>query len=123
MKRLVYLALVLLGFAGVGNAQDASRGFSQAPDALLEGEVIDVKDGEPVEYLIRETVWGPVLDDIDYPDGEIAVSWIAHKPEGVNLRLLDLETTTSVADALDIANTMSMPPQKASTSSTMTIFW
>ena len=95
--------------------QGASDGTYRTPEGDREFEayieVIDVKDGEPVEYLIRETVWGPVLDDIDYPDGEIAVSWIAHKPEGVNLRLLDLETTTSVADALDIANTMSMPPQ------------
>ena len=74
-------------------------------------EVINVKDGEPVEYVIRETMWGPVLDDVTYPDGEIAVSWIAHKPEGINLRILDLETVTSVVEALDVANTMSMPPQ------------
>ncbi len=74
-------------------------------------EIIEVKDGEPVEYLVRETVWGPVLDDIDYPDGEIAVSWIAHKREGVNFRFIDLETASSVEDALDIANAMAMPPQ------------
>lgn len=74
-------------------------------------ERILVKDGDPVDYTIRETIWGPVVDDIDYPDGEIVVSWIAHKPEGLNLRLLDLETVGSVAEALDVANTMSMPPQ------------
>ena len=74
-------------------------------------EVINVKDGDPVEFTIRETIWGPVNDDVDYPDGDVAVSWIAHKPEGLNLQLLKLETVTSVADALDIANTMSMPPQ------------
>ncbi|MDH5455053.1 MAG: penicillin acylase family protein [Gammaproteobacteria bacterium] len=74
-------------------------------------EIIEVKDAEPVEYEIRETIWGPVVDDIDYPDGEIAVSWIAHKPEGLNLRLLDLETVATVAEAMDVANTLSMPPQ------------
>jgi penicillin amidase len=74
-------------------------------------EKIIVKDGDPVDYVVRETIWGPVLDDFDYPDGEIAVSWIAHKPEGVNLRLIDLETAQSVDTALDIANSMSMPPQ------------
>ena len=74
-------------------------------------ETINVKDAEPVEYAIRETIWGPVVDDVDYPDGEVAVSWIAHKPEGINLNLLDVETAMSVAEALDIANTMSMPPQ------------
>jgi len=74
-------------------------------------EIISVKDGEAVEYLIRETIWGPVLDDVDYPDGEIAVSWIAHKPDGVNLRHIDLEKASTVEDALDIAATMAMPPQ------------
>ena len=74
-------------------------------------EIIKVKDAPPVEYEIRETIWGPVVDDIDYPDGEIAVSWIAHKPEGLNLRLLELETVATVAEAMDVANTMSMPPQ------------
>ena len=93
----------------------ASEGTYRTPEGDREFEVhvetIDVKGGEPVDYLIRETVWGPVLDDVDFPDGEIAVSWLAHKPEGVNLRLLDLETAASVLEALDIANTMSMPPQ------------
>ena len=78
---------------------------------VLHTETIRVKDDQPVEYLIRETIWGPVLDDMDYPDGEIAVSWIAHKVDGVNLRLVDLETAGSVAAALDIANTIAMPPQ------------
>lgn len=74
-------------------------------------EMINVKGSDPVEFTIRETIWGPVNDDIEYPDGDIAVSWIAHKPEGLNLRLLDLETVTSVVEALDVANTISMPPQ------------
>lgn len=74
-------------------------------------EDIKVKDGQTVVLEVRETIWGPVLDDIDYPDGEVAVSWIAHRPEGVNLRLVDLELAGSAAAALDIANTMSMPPQ------------
>lgn len=84
---------------------DGERAF------VTHREPIAVKDGEAVEYVIRETVWGPVLDDVDYPDGEVAVSWIAHKPEGVNLRIIDLETAASVEQALDVANTMAMPPQ------------
>ena len=74
-------------------------------------ELINVKDSEPVTYQIRETIWGPVLDEVDYPDRDVAVSWIAHKPDGVNLRFTDLEKAASVDEALDIANTMSMPPQ------------
>ncbi|MGB5517106.1 MAG: penicillin acylase family protein [Gammaproteobacteria bacterium] len=78
---------------------------------VLHDEIIRVKGAEPVEYQVRETVWGPVLDDVDYPDGEIAVSWIAHKPDGVNIRLIELETALSVFEAIDIANTLSIPPQ------------
>jgi penicillin amidase len=74
-------------------------------------EIINVKGEDAIEYPIRETIWGPVVDDVEYPDGDIAVSWIAHKAEGLNLRLLDLETVASVEEALDVANTMSMPPQ------------
>ncbi len=74
-------------------------------------EMIDVKGGESVEFEIRETIWGPVLEDIKYPDGEIAVRWIAHDSEAVNMNMLKLETVASVSEALDIANTMGMPPQ------------
>ncbi|MGI9232895.1 MAG: penicillin acylase family protein [Woeseiaceae bacterium] len=93
----------------------ATENTYKTPDGDLEfvehRELINVKDGDPVTYLVRETIWGPVLDDVDYPDGEIAVSWIAHKPEGMNLNFVDLETAGSVVEALDVANTMSMPPQ------------
>jgi len=74
-------------------------------------ELINIKDDKPIEYEIRETIWGPVRDDVEYPDGEVAVSWIAHKLEAVNLNILQLESAKSVTEALDIANTMGMPPQ------------
>ena len=93
----------------------ATEGTYRTPEGDKEFvthiEVINVKDGDPIEYAIRETIWGPVVDDVEYPDGEVVVSWIAHKPEGINLNMLNLETARSVAEALDIANTMSMPPQ------------
>ena len=74
-------------------------------------ETINVKDGDSVTLTVRETIWGPLLDDDQYPDADIAISWIAHKPHGVNVRQLALETAGSVDDALDIANTMGIPPQ------------
>ncbi len=74
-------------------------------------ERIDVKGSDPVEFVVRETIWGPVDDDAAYPDGEIAVSWTAHAVDAINLRMVELETAESVAAALDIANTMGMPPQ------------
>ena len=93
----------------------ATEGTYQSPEGDREFvthiETINVKGDDPVAFEIRETIWGPVVDDIDYPDGDVVVSWIAHKPEGINLNMLKLETASSVAEALDIANTMSMPPQ------------
>ncbi len=74
-------------------------------------EVIKVKNSEAVELRIRETIWGPVLEGVDYPDGEVVVSWIAHQLDAVNLNIIKLENAVSVAEALDIANTMGMPPQ------------
>lgn len=90
-------------------------GTYKTPEGELKfetyNEVINVNGGDPVVYEIRETIWGPVLDDIEYPDGEVVVSWIAHKLESINLNLINIETAASVSEALDIANTMGMPPQ------------
>lgn len=74
-------------------------------------ETINVKGGEPEEILVRETIWGPVPEDQADPESLIAVSWLAHKAEAVNLRGLDLELATSADEALAIANRIGMPPQ------------
>ena len=39
-------------------------------------ESIAVKGASPVVLEIRETVWGPVLDDKPDPVQDIAVSWV-----------------------------------------------
>jgi len=87
----------------------------QTPDGPREfvrhRELIEVKGGAPLEYIVRETIWGPVLDDVSYPDGELAISWIAHHPDALNLRHLDLETANSVSEALQVANQLGQPPQ------------
>jgi len=77
----------------------------------IHRETIEVRDAEPVIYEIRETVWGPVDDAVDYPDGDIVVSWTAHKPEALNLNLLALEAAADVQEALGIAASMGIPPQ------------
>jgi penicillin amidase len=74
-------------------------------------EIIVVKGGKSETQRVRETIWGSVLDGVAYPDGEIAVSWIAHHTSETNLRLLRLETAATVDEALDIANELTIPPQ------------
>ena len=74
-------------------------------------ETIRVKGADDVTLLVRETRWGPVIDDMAWPDGEIAVSWIAHKEDAVNLLHLGLETATTIDAAMDVANRLGIPPQ------------
>lgn len=74
-------------------------------------ELIDVAGDASVEYRIRETIWGPVLDDDPDPERTLVVSWIAHHPHAVTLDHLDLEHAGTVDEALDIANRIGMPPQ------------
>jgi penicillin amidase len=74
-------------------------------------ERIEVLGGDAVEMTVRETIWGPVHDSFDYPDGEVAISWTAHELDALNLNLAELETATSVAEALEIANRLGGPPQ------------
>ncbi|HSD68057.1 MAG TPA: penicillin acylase family protein [Woeseiaceae bacterium] len=74
-------------------------------------ETIAVKGAADVTVLIRETRWGPVNEDVEWPDGEIAVSWIAHRAGAVNLLHLGLETAATIDSAMDIANRLGIPPQ------------
>ncbi len=93
----------------------ATAGTYRTPQGDREFEIrretIEVSDADPVIYEIRETIWGPVDDLIEYPDGDVAVSWTAHSPVAVNLKLLALETAIDVEEALGIAATMGIPPQ------------
>jgi penicillin amidase len=93
----------------------AEPGTYRAGDADLPFEEhverIEVRGGDAVEITVRETIWGPVHDNFDYPDGEVAISWTAHELDALNLNLAELETATSVADAMEIANRVGGPPQ------------
>ncbi|MDG2375635.1 MAG: penicillin acylase family protein [Woeseiaceae bacterium] len=74
-------------------------------------EVIDIKNGDPEIMQVRETIWGPVLEDDPDPEHTFAISWIAHMTRNVTLGHLNIETAKNVDIALQIANTIDMPPQ------------
>jgi len=74
-------------------------------------ERIDVK-GEASQTLpVRETKWGPVLEDHEHPDVALAVRWLAHDSNAISLKQLDLESVVNVFDAVRIANDLGLPPQ------------
>ena len=87
----------------------------QAPDGPrdfdVHRETIEVRGEAPVELVVRETIWGPVLDGDGHPQQEMAVSWIAHSPDAVNLGHLNLEQAQTVEEAMYFANRLGIPPQ------------
>ncbi len=74
-------------------------------------EQIEIKGESSQEIVVRETIWGPVLDDHSYPGTELAVRWLAYEANAITLRQLDLETTSTVFEAVRVATTLGLPPQ------------
>ena len=74
-------------------------------------ETITVKGSDEETLVVRETRWGPVLEDVFWPDGLVAVSWIGHKESAVNLLHLELETAADIDAAMRVAHRLGIPPQ------------
>ncbi len=73
-------------------------------------ERIKVK-GAPEETLeVVGTIWGPVADK-DHRGRARALRWVAHDPEGVNLRHAGVETARTLAEAQAVANRSGIPAQ------------
>lgn len=96
----------------LSDPNDASRYKVPEGWATLEkhDEIIHIK-GAPDHHLeVDDTRWGPILAK-DTDGTPLALSWIGNQPHGYNLALMQLERTTSVSAALDLATTLGMPPQ------------
>lgn len=75
-----------------------------------EQEVIRVKGGLDRIVTVEKTIWGPLIDR-DHAKRRRALRWVAHDPEGANLRLADLLIVDSVAQAMEVVNQAGMPHQ------------
>jgi penicillin amidase len=73
-------------------------------------ERVRVKGGRDDTLEVRETVWGPVIDE-DRRGRPRALAWTAHHPEAVNLGALGLETARTLEEAMAVANRSGIPPQ------------
>jgi penicillin amidase len=61
--------------------------------------------GAPARTLSHDrTIWGPILGT-NHLGQTLALHWVAHQPQALNLQLLELEKAGSVEDALRIAPT------------------
>lgn len=92
----------------------ADPGRYQVPEgwARIEShqEHIQVKGAPDALLQVDETRWGPIMA-ADTDGTPLALAWIAGQPRAYNVELMQLERTTDVADALDLAPTLGMPPQ------------
>ncbi len=73
-------------------------------------DTIRVKGGEPVAVDYAWTVWGPIVGTNDR-QRPLALRWVAHDPDAINLNLLGLETATTAAEAVKLVHTAGIPAQ------------
>lgn len=74
----------------------------------VEQEQIEIKGQSAQELEVRKTIWGPVLP-WTINGKPIALLWVAHRPDSLNIRLTLLEKAKSVQEALDFSNEIKTP--------------
>jgi len=93
---------------------DAEKRKYRVPDgedALRIGtERIEVKGGEPVDLVVRETRWGPITVELE--DGSaLALRWTAQLPGALNFGLADMARAGNLDEGLAVADTAGIPAQ------------
>lgn len=73
-------------------------------------ETIAVAGGEPVEVLVRETTWGPIVHE-RHLLGSLALAWTAHRADAVGFGLTELESVRDLDGALALAHRAGSPAQ------------
>jgi len=81
-----------------------------AKDFSFHKQIIAVKNEQPVEVIIKETVWGPIIGE-NYQGQLLAYRWVAHDKQAVNLTSTELELATTVKQAFNIAARSGIPAQ------------
>lgn len=74
-------------------------------------ETIEVADGPSAALVVLESEWGPLMPNKAPPGRAHVLRWVAHDPEGNNLRLLGLERAQNVDEAVRLAAGAGMPAQ------------
>lgn len=74
-------------------------------------ERIEVAGEAAVDHVVLESEWGPVLPQKAPAGQAYALRWVAHDREGMNLRLMHMETAANVDDAVQLAAGAGMPAQ------------
>jgi len=92
--------------------EDASQYLT--PDGYqsfaLHRQMIAVKGEDPVEVIIKETIWGPVIGK-NAQEQLLAYRWVAHDKEAVNFFAMQLEQASNLKQAFSIASHSGIPAQ------------
>ncbi len=93
---------------------DAEKTRYRVPEGdqaiITSHETIKVKGGLDVDFVIRETRWGPII--ADEKDGSaLALRWTAQLPGSLNVGLANLARASNLDEGLAIADTVGMPAQ------------
>lgn len=93
---------------------DAAQTRYRTPDGEAQvaehRETIAVAGGEPVELLVRETIWGPIVHE-RHALGSLALAWTAHRVDAVGFGLVELESVRDLDGALALAHRAGSPAQ------------
>jgi len=74
-------------------------------------ERIEIAGQPAVDHEVLESEWGPVMPQ-KAPQGQAyALRWVAHDPQGANLRLLQMEMAADVDEAVKLAAGTGVPAQ------------
>ncbi len=73
-------------------------------------ELIKVKGAPDVTMEVVSTIWGPVVAR-DHQDRPLALRWVAHDIEGVNMALIGIESAETLEQAIEQANRSGSPAQ------------
>ncbi|TMO68734.1 penicillin acylase family protein [Pseudoalteromonas aurantia] len=82
--------------------------LSASDKTWQEEERIQLPDNEVHTYSLLMSKYGPVQQ---FNETAYALSWVAHQPYAVNLKLLAMETALTVDDALTLAPKVGIPVQ------------
>ena len=102
--------VVVVETDGIGQIQyRTTRGWIDIDDRT---EFINVKGAEPESFTARWTEWGPIIGGPD-KGRYLTLNWTAHSPEATNFTALELETSRTTAQAVDIMHRSGIPNENA----------
>ena len=88
----------------------ACRGAASTCGLTEHRETIEVARAAPEVLVVRESEWGPILDE--QPDGKLlALRWVAHLPGAVGSGLAELAWARTLDNLFKIADRAGVPVQ------------